>query len=147
MIRSLLLALALAAVSLVPAAAQSRPDDQVQLRKLTFEFPAVGNFEAVRRWQLGRLQAIEQTAGPDLIFRIRTADERVLRIVGPAAPFADLAWQSNWLESSAKSQPGRSDYAERMIAFDVDRDGRLIAMASLEPVRRDRSRLLQALGG
>ena len=129
-----------------PAAAQrTRPDNPVKVMKLPLELPAVGNFDAVRLWRFGRLQEVEQKAGPDLILSIRTGDGRVQRIVGPAAELAELARQSNWL-TTTKSQPGRSDYVERMIAFDVDRNGRLIAMISLEPQKRDRKRLRRAIG-
>ncbi len=133
-----------AAAALSPARAV-QPTGPVKLVDLPLKLPAVGNLDAVRQWRFGRLQQVETSAGPDIVLRIRTADNTVLRISGPRAELAELAWQSNWVSTPSKSKPGRSDYVERMIAFDVDANGRLIAMMSLEPVRRDRSRMRRAL--
>ena len=113
--------------------------------QLPLEFPVVGNVAAVKQWRFGRLQDVEQTSGTDIILGIRT-DQGFIRVVGPGPQLSDLAFQSNWVRTPTRSFPGRSDYAERMIAFDYDADRRLIAMASLEPLFRDRNRLRRAIG-
>ena len=68
-----------------------------------------------------------------------------MRVVCPRAPLVDLAWQSGWFSHDAKDRPTRRDYVERMVAIDVDANGRLIAMMSLEPVRRDTNRMRRAI--
>ena len=117
----------------------------VTLVKLPLDLPAVGNIDRVKQWRYGRIESVETTAGVNIILRIRTMEDGVLRIVGPGPQLAELAWQSHWISTSAKAKPGRSDYVERMIAFDVDPSGRLIAMMSMEPLPRDRKRLRRAL--
>ena len=116
----------------------------VTLVKLPLDLPGVGRIDSVKQWRYGRIESVENTAGVNIILRIRTLDDTVLRVIGPGPQIAELAWQSHWI-STSKSKPGRSDYVERMIAFDVDADGRIIAMMSMEPVRRDRHRLRRAL--
>ena len=145
------LALTLTALTITAAAAfaiaqPTRPQQgPVAWMELPLKFPVVGNIDAVRQWRFGRLQAVEDTAGPDLILRIRIADGSVLRIFAPGPQLRELCVQSNWVRTRTKTFPGRQDYAERMIAFDYDENMRLIAMASLEPINRDRRRLRQAL--
>ncbi len=112
--------------------------------ELPLKFPAVGNVDAVKQWKFGRLQEVEQTAGTDIILGIRT-DLGLIRVTGPGPQLSELAFRSNWVRTPTRSFPGRSDFAERMIAFDYDPQQRLIAMASLEPLPRDRNRLRRAI--
>ncbi len=112
--------------------------------ELPLKFPAVGNVDAVKQWKFGRLQEVEQTAGTDIILGIRT-DLGLIRVTGPGPQLSELAFRSNWVRTPTRSFPGRSDFAERMIAFDYDAQNRLIAMASLEPLPRDRNRLRRAI--
>ncbi len=112
--------------------------------ELPLKFPTVGNVAAVKQWKFGRLQDVEQTAGTDIILGIRT-DQGLVRVTGPGPALSELAFRSNWVRTPTRSFPGRSDFAERMIAFDYDPQLRLIAMASLEPLPRDRNRLRRAI--
>jgi len=112
--------------------------------ELPLKFPAVGNVSAVKQWKFGRLQDVEQTAGTDIILKIRT-NQGLVRVTGPGPALSELAFRSNWVRTPTRSFPGRSDFAERMIAFDYDPQLRLIAMASLEPLPRDRNRLRRAI--
>ncbi len=112
--------------------------------ELPLKFPAVGNVSAVKQWKFGRLQDVEQTAGTDIVLVIRT-DLGPVRVTGPGPALSDLAFRSNWVRTPTRAFPGRSDFAERMIAFDYDPQLRLIAMASLEPLPRDRNRLRRAI--
>ncbi len=124
--------------------ATTRPD-QIKTMALPLEFPVVGNIEAVQQWRFGRLEQIEQQAGsPDIVMQIRTANGESLRILGPTEPLVGLARESFWF-SEGKTNPGKSDYVERMIAFDVDQSGRLIAMMSLEPIERSQAKLRRAI--
>lgn len=144
----LLLALTAAGVAAVRVApAQTtRSQGPVTWMELPLNFPVVGNIEAVNQWQMARLQEVQQTATTDLIVTFRLGNGRLVRATGPGPELCDLAFQSDWVRTATKTFPGRTDYAERMVAFDVDGNGRLIAMASLETVNRDRSRLRSALG-
>ena len=115
--------------------------------QLPLEFPAVGNIEGVKQWRFGRLESVDRRLdNPDIALTIRIMDGSTVTIVGPPDPLIDLAFQSNWVAGENKAMPTRPDYAERMIAFDADATGRLIAMASLEPLNRNRNRLFRALG-
>ena len=123
----------------------TRRESPVTLIELPLKLPAVGNLTAVREWRFGRLQQVEQIgANADIILQIRTPNGAVHRVIGPRAELTELARQSNWVDAS-KARPGGSDYTERMIAFDVDGQQRLIAMISLEPMNRSRNRLRRAL--
>ncbi len=134
----------LAAISATLAAGQSSP---VTLVQLPLRLPAVGNLDAVRQWRFGRIQSTELAGdSPDVRIEIRTLNGSVIRLVGPRRELVELARRTNWV-SRSKSRPTRQDYIERMIAFDVDSQQRLIAMMSLEPMDRDRNRLRRALGG
>ena len=134
----------LAAISATLAAGQSSP---VTLVQLPLRLPAVGNLDAVRQWRFGRIQSTELAGdSPDVRIEIRTLNGSVIRLVGPRRELVELARRTNWVNRS-KSRPTRQDYIERMIAFDVDSQQRLIAMMSLEPMDRDRNRLRRALGG
>jgi hypothetical protein len=125
---------------------KSVSDEQIRLVELPLKLPAVGNVDAVKKWHFGRLQSVEQHgAGPDIVLNIRTADDVVHRIIGPAPPLGELARRSNWMTAPDAARPGRATYVERMIAFDADENGRLIAMMSMEPMNRARSRLRRAL--
>jgi hypothetical protein len=129
-----------------PATVPAVPNDVVRGLRLDLEFPAVGNVEGVKTWRLGRVDRVDTIANSsDIFVSFRTGDGSVIRTRGPAGPLDALARASNWLQSPVRSTPGRADYIERMVAFDVDADGRLIAVASLEPVARNRNRLRSAL--
>ena len=146
--RTLLLAAVVVGGVLGPIAAQPTTPGQSQggiVRiELPLKFPAVGNVSAVKQWKFGRLQDVEQTAGTDIILKIRT-NQGLVRVTGPGPALSELAFRSNWVRTPTRSFPGRSDFAERMIAFDYDPQLRLIAMASLEPLPRDRNRLRRAI--
>jgi hypothetical protein len=126
------------------AAQTSQPAGAVVGVELPLKFPAVGNIDAVKQWKFGRLQDVEQTAGTDIILGIRT-DQGLIKVVGPGPQLSELAFRSNWVRTPTRSFPGRSDFAERMIAFDYDPQNRIIALASLEPIFRDRNRLRRAI--
>ena len=142
-------ALVIGSVVMVLTAAQPGPPASapgaIVSMELPLKFPVVGNVAAVKQWRFGRLQDVEQTAGTDIILGIRT-NQGLIRVVGPGPQLSDLAFKSGWVRTPRRSFPGRSDYAERMIAFDYDANHRLIALASLEPVFRDRNRLRRAIG-
>lgn len=123
----------------------SSPDASIVWMQIPLKFPVVGNIDAVKQWKFGRLQEVDQIAGNDIILGIRT-NQGYIRVVGPGPQLSDLAFRSNWVRTPARAFPGRSDYAERMIAFDYDANHRLIALASLEPLARDRNRLRRAIG-
>ncbi len=146
--RTLILAAVVVGGVLGPIAAQTSAPAQSQGGvvgiELPLKFPAVGNVSAVKQWKFGRLQDVEQTAGTDIILSIRT-NQGLVRVRGPGPALSDLAFRSNWVRTQTRSFPGRSDFAERMIAFDYDPQLRLIAMASLEPLPRDRNRLRRAI--
>lgn len=125
-----------------------RPAGPVQRITLPLEFPAVGNVEAVKQWTFGRVERIEQIArSPDINVSIRTADGTVVRALGTATALDDLARASDWIRVTSRQSTGREDFVERMIAFEVDGQGRLVAVASLETINRNRNRLRTALGG
>ncbi len=135
------------ATTTAPSTVPATPANVVRAVRLDLDFPAVGNVDGVRQWRFGRVERVDAIANdPDIWVTFRTGDGNSIRVRSPAAPLDDLARQSNWLTSPDKSMPGRSDYVERMVAFDVDNDGRLIAVASLEPTSRNRNRLRSALG-
>ncbi len=130
----------------ISAGQTSRPGSPVTLVDLPLKLPAVGNLGAVRQWRFGRLQGVEQIGGQgDLILSLRTKDGTVLRMAAPGPALVELARDSDWIRFG-KATPSRTEYVERMIAFDVDQQQRLIAMISLEPVFRDRNRLRRAMG-
>lgn len=139
---------AVAGVVLALSAAQmSAPGQQagaVVPVELPLKFPAVGNVDAVKQWKFGRLQDVEMTAGTDVILSIRTA-LGLVKVSGPGPQLSELAYRSDWVRTPSRQFPGRSDYAERMIAFDYDPEHRIIAFASLEPIARDPNRLRRAL--
>lgn len=145
-----IVAAALGALLAAGGAAQtSRPDATVPLVKLpeTLLLPAVGNLDAVRNWQYGRIErVVDQGGSPDVFLDIRTWDGRVVTVAGPPAELAEFARVSNWVDQP-KQRPGASDYVERMVAFDFDASQRLIAMISLEPMSRNKNRLARALRG
>ena len=143
---SAMAALLMGIVVMVLAAAQpaTAPGAIVSM-ELPLKFPVVGNVAAVKQWRFGRLQDVEQTSGTDIILGIRT-NQGLVRVVGPGPQLSDLAFRSDWVRTPTRSFPGRSDFAERMIAFDFDANNRIIALASLEPVFRDRNRLRRAIG-
>jgi hypothetical protein len=124
------------------------PDVVVRGEAVTLSLPVVGNAAGVKQWRVARVDRVENVLNsPDIIIHLRLADGTIVQVPGPAAPLDDLARQSGWVISPGKATATRNDYIERMVAFDVDANGRLIAMASLEPVQRNRNRLRRALGG
>lgn len=123
----------------------SSPDASIVWMQIPLKFPVVGNIDAVKQWKFGRLQEVDQIAGNDIILGIRT-NQGYIRVIGPGRQLSDLVFKSNWVRTPTRTFPGRSDYAERMIAFDYDANHRLIALASLEPLPRDRNRLRRAIG-
>jgi hypothetical protein len=141
-----LIVAALAFTAGIGAGQTARQESPVTMVELPLKLPAVGNLAAVRQWRFGRIQQVEQIGGQgDIALSIRTADGTVGRMAAPGPALVELARQSEWFGYS-KERPGRSEYVERMVAFDVDERNRLIAMISLEPVYRDRNRLRRALG-
>lgn len=129
------------------AAGQTRPASDHTMMRLPVELPAVGNIDAVQQWRLGRVQQIERWGdSDDIVIHLRTADGQVHRIIGPREPLAVLGRRCGWVDSDFRVVAGRAGYVERMVAFDVDADGRLIAAISLEPFDRDNNRLRRALG-
>ncbi len=145
-----LIVLTLLATGLPVAAALARQATQsaktVQAVALPIEFPAVGNLEAVRSWHFARIEDVEGIAGQgDITLRLRNAKGEIVTVIGPRLPLRELAFESGWVRSELKTTLTRNDYAERMVAVDVDDNGRLIAMASLEPLARDRNKLRRAL--
>ncbi|MHC4219625.1 MAG: hypothetical protein ACYSU7_14375 [Planctomycetota bacterium] len=127
-------------------AAPGSPSPTIALIDLPLKLPAVGNLGAVRQWRFGRLQSVEtRGAGGDRVLTIRTGDGTVLRMAGPGPQLGELARISEWVRFNSNA-PIRGEYVERMIAFDMDEQQRLIAMISLEPVFRDPNRLRRALG-
>lgn len=130
-----------------PATVPALPPQAIRGVRLDLEFPAVGNVDAVRQWRFARVDRVDTLGAndPDIQLHLRLADGTVVSLRAPGAPLDQLARQSNWLTSPDRQTPGRADYIERMVAFDADADGRLIAIASLEPTARNRNRLRQAL--
>ena len=144
---SILLGIAALAAAAGFAAGQTRPSSGHSMMQLPVELPAVGNTDAVKRWRLGRVQAIERRGdSDDIVIHLRTADGRVQRIIGPREPLAILGRRCGWVDADLRVVAGRAGYVERMVAFDVDANGRLIAAISLEPFNRDNNRLRRALG-
>lgn len=134
----------LAAISATLAAGRSSP---VTLVELPLKLPAVGNLDKVRQWHFGRIQSAELAGDhPDVRIDIRTLNGSVIKVVGPRRELVELARRTNWL-SPSKARPTRQDFVERMIAFDVDSQQRLIAIMSLEPMDRNKNRLRRALKG
>ena len=100
--------------------------------------------------------AIEAVIGAVYLDGGMEAAERVVRPLleragGEHAAAADsktelqeLARQANWVQFE-RSDVGRSNWVERQIAFDADPSGRIIAIASMETVVRDRNRLRRAI--
>lgn len=145
------LAIAAVLILVVAGAAQTErpaPEPVVKFVSLpeSLKLPAVGNLAAVRQWQFGRIEGVVDQ-GNQLFINIRASDGRVFKVAGPGPELSEFARASNWLESPDKQRPGRADYVERMVAFDVDANQRLVAMISLEPMNRNNNRLGRAIGG
>ena len=139
----------LAATTLGGASGQARSQPGgITMIKPAMEFPAIGNIDAVKQWRVGRIERIERRTGTDdVAIDIRTADEQVHRVIGPREPLAFLVRRCGWVSSSTQTFASRSDYVERMVAFDVDSNGRIIAVMSLEPFARSTSRMRRAFCG
>ena len=123
-----------------------RSAEDVTKVKLPLELLAIGNIETAKNWRFGRIESVvQQGPSDDVKIRIRIADGTVLDTVGPRV-LSELARASNWVSAEAsKDQLTRPDYVERMVAFDVDDNNRIVAMISMEPIDRDRRRLLRGL--
>jgi len=131
--------------AIVPAIQGETPSSQVTRMKLPLDLPAIGNIDAVKTWRFGRIEEVIQSGAGDVGIKIRTADGRVHQVVGPRV-LRDLAQASNWMRPETNNpRVTRADYVERMVAFDVDESGRIIAMISLEPMDRDAERLKRGL--
>lgn len=127
---------------------QEAPPGVVRPIDVTLRLPVVGNVQAVRSWHFARIERVEGLVGDtDVTLFLRDARGEISEVLAPRAPLRDLAFASNWVRTESKSQLTRNDYAERMVAVDVDERGRLIAIASLEPIDRDRGKLRRAIGG
>ncbi len=125
----------------------TRDDYPVTWMQLPLKFPAVGNIEGVRQWRFGRVETIERHGdSDDIVITLRT-ERGSVRLTGPREPLRRLAATCGWVSGDMRHIAGRRDYVERMIAFDVDADGRLIAALSLEPINRSDSRLERAYRG
>ncbi|MCI0362378.1 MAG: hypothetical protein L0219_00760 [Phycisphaerales bacterium] len=128
--------------------AQASPPSATQVvkLKLPLELPAIGNIEAAKNWRFGRIESVVQAgANQDVRINIRTEDNDVHEVIGPRV-LGDLARASNWTSVEPNNpQVTRPDYVERMVAFDVDENNRIIAMISLEPMDRNRRRLERGL--
>jgi hypothetical protein len=113
--------------------------------KLPVPLPAVGNIDAVKKWRFGRVEQISRNSiDGDITIRVRIANGQTADIVGPRQALSSLARSCGWVATETQTVAGRSDYVERMIAFDVDDAGRFIAVMSMEPFNRDRARLRRA---
>ena len=119
---------------------------------LPMELPAVGNIDDVGQWRIGRVEEIEFSAGTDIRVRIRMRSGGTVRVVMPGSAFEDMAYASDWRDNQfndsfagRRTPVGSKDYVERLVAFDVDRDGRVIAMVSMEPMDRNNNRLRRVL--
>jgi hypothetical protein len=128
-----------------PPTAPATATDVVRIR-LPLDLPAIGNLEAVKNWRFGRIENVVQVgAQGDIRVRIRTEDGTVHDVAGPRV-LGDLARESNWVSNeSSRPQITRADYVERMVAFDMDDQQRIIAVISLEPMERNRRRLQRGL--
>jgi hypothetical protein len=147
---------ALVMLTLAAASQTTKPEDPprqtsetVTRINLPLKVPAVGNLSAVKTWRFGRVESVDRSVNQtDIVLNIRVENGDVLTIVAPGPPLAELAVASNWVRfADSKTMVGRKDYVERMVAFDVDESGRLIAIASLETINRNERRLLRAFGG
>ena len=141
------LAIACVGATLLAQVATTQPAaGEVRMMKLPLELPAIGNVADVKQWRFGRVESVTQTGGSDDVrIKIRIESGEVLETIGPRV-LGDLARASNWtVPDTANTQLVRADYVERMIAFDVDDAGRIIAMMSMEPMDRDRRRLSRGL--
>jgi len=118
--------------------------DEIKRVKLPLELLAIGDMEAAKNWRFGRIESVVQEGPGDVIIKMRLEDGRVIETVG-SRRLSDLARASNWVPNANKSQLSRADYVERMVAFDLDQNNRIIAMISMEPIDRDRSRLQRGL--
>lgn len=140
-----LAAVALAFAAGVGVAQVAGPPSAVQLVELPLKLPAVGNLDAVRQWRFGRIESVEiRGASEDFVLTIRMGGGATVRVLGPGPQLNELAARSEWIRYGTTAS--RSEYTERMVAFDVDDQHRLIALISLEPLFRDPNRLRRALG-
>lgn len=146
-----IIAIAITAWSVRPTTGQTTrpagPTPVVQQVQLPLTLPAIGNVEAVRQWHFGRIERVERDPqSSDMFLTIRIADGRTHRLAVPGDPLVQLARQCGWLDTPQQGFTSSSDAAERMIAFDADSNSRIIALMSLEPIGRDKSKMRRAFG-
>jgi len=108
----------------------------LQWAQLTAELPAIGNVDKARQWRFGRIVGVADTTTADVFIEIRHGTNQRIRVICPRQPFAELARASRWMEAD-RQFPSRREFIERMIAFDVDSDDRVIGLISLEPIPRN----------
>lgn len=104
--------------------------------EFSFRLPAIGNVDLVTSWEYGRIARVEQSRADELILELRSAAGDTVKAVCPYDPFMELARVSQWLRGSGQTLGARV-YVERMVAYDVDDTGRIVALVSLEPIPRD----------
>ena len=146
---SLLAFIVVVAVTVATAPAQetqpaSPPAGTVQPVKFCAELPAIGNVDLVEEWHFGRIQSLSQS-GQEVALEIRGENGGMVTLICPREPFGELAHASRWMENRSNPFPSVRDYIERQIAFDADETGRIIAMASLEPIPRNGRRIANAM--
>jgi hypothetical protein len=136
------------AISQINVATPQTEPASTQWVDLSFRLPAIGNIEAVKTWEYGRIASMSRRGADDVLLTIRDKSGQTRQVVCPAAPFADLARVSNWMTDSGQSAAGQlpttRDCIERMVAFSADNTDRVIGLASLEPLPRRGRRIADA---
>ena len=117
---------------------------EVRAAKLPLELPSVGDVDAAQKWVFGRVHSIAQRGAEELDVQLRLAGGRTESVRAAREPLGTLARACGWVQGDGRVVAGRAEYAERMIAVGVDRDGRMVAAISLEPFDRDLGRLRRA---
>jgi len=154
LIRSIVLALlacaTVGAVVVATARAQeTRPETPppaatVQDIEFCAELPAIGNVDLVKKWRFGRIHRLA-AQGNEILLDLRCEEGVIVSAICPRGPFAELAQASRWMDNRSNPFPGIRDYVERQVAFDIDETGRIIALASLEPIPREGRRIARAM--
>ncbi|MFG0283372.1 MAG: hypothetical protein ACF8R7_03025 [Phycisphaerales bacterium JB039] len=117
----------------------------VKMVKLPVELPSVGDVDRAARWQFGRIDQITARGADELTIRVRTEAAQDIDLTISRAPFVALAQASGWISENPQNVTGRSEYAERLLAFGLDDGGRVVAAISMEPFDRNRARLRRAI--
>ena len=121
--------------------------DRVTMTKLPMDLPSIGDVQAVTRWQFGRVDRIQRRGASEITISIRIKSGDTVDVTGRRELFRELAQKCGWVTGDMRNVAGRSEYAERMIAFGIDDNGGMVAIISMEPFNRDRSRLRRAICG